>query len=438
MNVKLLNSIKMKISKLLVLVLMTVHYGFSQQTPGAEQTESILIENVTAHIGNGEVIENAAIGFQDGKITYIGSKEDVEGSFDQTIDGNSQHVYPGFIAPNSTLGLVEIDAIRASDDVAEMGSFNPNIRAIVAYNAESKVVESVRPNGVLMAQITPRGGTFAGNSTIVQLDAWNYEDATIKNDDGNHLYWPSTSYYNYRSGMVRANRNYQKQIQNISENLEQAKAYLTTSRNPFDLKFEALSKVFSGEQKMYIHTNGAREMLDAIRLMEDHGIENFAFIGGFESYKITDVLISKSISVLLKRVHSLPNSEDEDVRLPFKVAAELINAGVMVGLENSGQMERMQTRNLPFYAGTVVGYGVSYEQALQTITLNTAKILGIEDTTGSLEVGKDATLFVSKGNALEMSGNQLTHAFIQGRRVSLETHQTELYERYSKKYQTKK
>ena len=438
MNVKLLNSIKMKISKLLVLVLMTVHYGFSQQTPGAEQMESILIENVTAHIGNGEVIENAAIGFQNGKITFIGSKEAVKGSFDQTIDGKNQHVYPGFIAPNSTLGLVEIDAIRASDDVAEMGSFNPNIRAIVAYNAESKVVESVRPNGVLMAQITPRGGTFAGNSTIVQLDAWNYEDATIKNDDGNHLYWPSTSYYNYRSGMVRANRNYQKQIQSISENLEQAKAYLTTSRNPLDLKFEALSKVFSGEQKMYIHTNGAREMLDAIRVMEDHGIENFAFIGGFESYKITEVLISKSIPVLLKRVHSLPNSEDEDVRLPFKVAAELINAGVLIGLENSGQMERMQTRNLPFYAGTVVGYGVSYEQALQTITLNTAKILGIEDTTGSLELGKDATLFVSKGNALEMSGNQLTHAFIQGRRVSLETHQTELYERYSKKYQTKK
>jgi imidazolonepropionase-like amidohydrolase len=141
---------------------------------------------------------------------------------------------------------------------------------------------------------------------------------------------------------------------------------------------------------------------------------------------------------LLKRVHSLPNSEDEDVRLPFKVAAELVKAGLLVGLENTGDMERMQTRNLPFYAGTIAGYGLSYEEALSLITLNTAKILNIDSFCGSLSLGKDATLFVSEGNALEMTGNKVSDVFIQGRNVSLETHQTELYQRYSKKYSSKK
>ena len=421
---------------LIVLCVVSTIYG--QQTPGNKQTQSILINNVTIHVGNGKVIDQAAVGFQEGKLTYVGSSADAPSDYTQVIDGNGQHVYPGFIAPNSTLGLVEIDAVNATDDEAEMGSFNPNIRSIVAYNAESKVVESVRPNGVLMAQITPRGGVFAGNSSIVQLDAWNYEDATLKYDDGNHIYWPSMHRYNYRSGTVRSNKNYSKQINEIQTELEGAQTYLKGDRSKNDIKLNALDAVFSEKQKVYIHTNGAHEMLDAMRMMQDLGLNDYVFVGGFESYKIIDQLKANNVPVLLKRIHSLPNSVDEDVRLPFKVAAELVQAGILVGLENTGSMERMQTRNLPFYAGTAVGYGISYEQALQTITLNTATILGIDDWCGSIEVGKDATLFISKGNALEMSGNNLTHAFVQGRAISLETHQTELYHRYMNKYNSEK
>ncbi|MGB0837580.1 MAG: amidohydrolase family protein [Flavobacteriaceae bacterium] len=408
----------------------------AQQTPGDAQKSTILIQNVTAHIGDGTVIENAAIGFDQGKISYVGTSSEAPSGYQEIIDAQGQHVYPGFIAPNSTLGLVEIDAVKATDDEAEMGSFNPNIRAIVAYNAESRVVESVRPNGVLMAQITPRGGVFAGNSSIVQLDAWNYEDATLVYDDGNHIYWPSTHSYSYRSGTVRTNKNYAKQVDNIENNLRTAKVYLADEHEQVDLKLKALKNAFAGSQKIYIHTNGAKEMLDAMRVMQNFDLNNYVFVGAYEANKIIDQLKENNVPILIKRVHSLPNSVDQDVRLPFKVAAQLVQAGITVGLENTGAMERMQTRNLPFYAGTTVGYGISYEQALQTITSNTAKILGIDAFCGTLEVGKDATLFVSKGNALEMRGNQLTHCYIQGRQVSLETHQTELYKRYSKKYQT--
>ena len=116
----------------------------------------------------------------------------------------------------------------------------------------------------------------------------------------------------------------------------------------------------------------------------------------------------------------------------------LVDKGLLVGLESSGQMERMNSRNLPFYAGTVASFGMNKEDALKLITSNTAKILGIDNMVGTLERGKDATLFISEGDALDMRTNIITQAFIQGREISLESHQTELYHRYSDKYKAQK
>ena len=145
-------------------------------------------------------------------------------------------------------------------------------------------------------------------------------------------------------------------------------------------------------------------------------------------------MVAKNIPVLIDRSHRLPSSGDEDIHLPYKTAKNLIDKGVVVGIGIEGQMERMNSRNLPFYAGTYAAYGIDKEEALKLITSNTAKILGIDDKVGSLEVGKDATLFISEGDALDMRTNILTDAFIQGRKISLESHQTKLWKRYSNKY----
>ncbi|GAL66726.1 hypothetical protein JCM19301_3204 [Jejuia pallidilutea] len=163
----------------------------AQQTPAKPQSEPITIEGATAHLGNGKVINNALIMFEAGKITFIGSANTKIARKGKIIDAKGKHVYPGFIIPNSTLGLVEIDAVRATDDDAEIGTWNPHIRSLIAYNAESKVVESMRPNGVLLGQITPRGSRISGTSSIVQFDAWNWEDAAVKVDDGIHMSWPN-------------------------------------------------------------------------------------------------------------------------------------------------------------------------------------------------------------------------------------------------------
>lgn len=412
---------------------------YAQQTPADTQKESVTITGATLHLGNGQVIEKGALVFSDGILTEVGTTDEVQAK-GQVIVANGKHVYPGFILANSSLGLGEIDAVRATRDFEELGTFLPHIRSLIAYNAESKVVESMRPNGILIAQVTPRGERISGTSSIVQLDAWNWEDAAIETDDGVHMNWPSTYKTKYVSfGSIRisgANEDYQKQVAEIEDYLNQAKAYGKKS-NPKErhLPYEAMQGVFSGKSHFYIHAKREKEIRDALDLVEEFKIENAVLVGGHEAYKLVDRIKQLDIPVIVSRVHSLPLQEDDDYDRPYKNAAELSRSGILVALENSGQMERMNGRNLPFYAGTVSTFGLSDEEALSLITLNPAKILGIDDRYGSLEKGKSATLFISDGNPLDMRGNNLTRAFIDGRDINLETHQTELWKRYMGKFE---
>ncbi|PIB30270.1 amidohydrolase [Gaetbulibacter sp. 5U11] len=431
----------MRTLKILILTLCVTVISFAQQTPGDKQTTAITIEGATAHLGNGNVIENALIMFENGTLTFVGSANTKIARKGTIIDAKGKHVYPGFIAPNSTLGLVEVDAVRATNDDDEVGAMNPHIRSIIAYNTESKVVESMRPNGVLMAQITPRGGRISGTSSVVQLDAWNWEDAAIKTDDGIHLNWPSTysrgRWWLGEPNVLKENKNYAKEIQELTNYFAQSKAYNANKTSPKDLPFEALEGLMDGSKKLFVHVDNEKGITDAVNFAKAENIKHLVIVGGYEANNVVDLLKENNIPVLLQRIHSRPNGDDHDYDLPYKLATQLVKAGILVGLENAGDMERMNTRNLPFLAGTTVAYGLSKAQALSLITLNTAKILGVDDKVGSLEVGKDATLFISQGDALDMRTNKLDQAFIQGRNISLETHQTELYKRYSKKYNNK-
>ncbi len=412
----------------------------AQQTPGSEQTKTIAIVGATAHIGNGNLIDNSIIIFKNGKITTVADATTVKIDLTdkQVINATGKHVYPGFIVPNSTLGLVEIDAVKASNDMREMGAINPHIRSIIAYNAESKIVESMRPNGVLIGQITPRGGTISGTSSIVQFDAWNWEDAAIKIDDGIHINWPNSfsrgRWWLGEAPGLKENKNYNEQITKLKNYLNECKAYYKGGETTKNLPFEAMQGLFDSSKKLYIHIHNEKGIVDAINFFKENNIKDMVIVGGSEAYKVTGVLKQNNIPVILKRVHSTPSADDDDYDLPFKTAKSLIDEGILVALETSGQMERMNSRNLPFYAGTTAAYGLTKEQALQLITLNAAKILGIDNNYGSLTEGKSATLFISEGDALDMRSNILTHAFIDGRLISLETHQTKLWKRYSKKY----
>ena len=444
-SLEILNK-KIKMNKKIYILLLVFSLSIAtkeQLTPALKQSKSVLILNATAHLGNGTIIENSAIGFVDGKINLVADARVIRlasGAYDITIEASGKHVYPGFIAPNSTLGLVEIDAIKSSDDEDEIGTMNPNVRSIIAYTADSKVIETVRPNGILMAQITPRGGIISGSSSIVQLDAWNWKDATIKENDGMHMNFPATFRRSgswFEPGSIEPNKDHAKQILELSTFLSNAKAYLGDSSKERNLVLEATKGLFDGSQTLFINANEEKQIIDAVQFAKENGIKKMVIVGGYEAYKTAELLQKNNIGVLLKRVHDMPENEDDDVDLPFKSAKLLTDKGVLVGLENSGAMERMNTRNLPFLAGTCAAYGLDKEQALQLITSNTAKILGIDAQCGTLEQGKDATLFISEGDALDMRTNKLTNAFIQGRMISLETHQTRMNEKYKTKYNQK-
>jgi imidazolonepropionase-like amidohydrolase len=234
------------------------------------------------------------------------------------------------------------------------------------------------------------------------------------------------------------NKNYDPQIKEIQAYFDNAFAYLDSKNAKKDIPFEAMKGLQSGEKTLYINANGEKEIIDAVLFKKKNKIKKMVIVGGYYAFKAANLLKENEVGVLLKRVHDLPLLEDEDVNLPYKNAKLLVDAGVLVALQNAGDMERMQTRNLPFYAGTCAAWGLTKEQALQLITGNSAKLLGIDNQYGTLESGKSATLFISEGDALDMKTNLISFAFIDGRQISLESHHTELYERYKGKFEQQK
>ena len=389
----------------------------------------------TAHLGNGEKIENAAISMLNGKIELVADASIIridQSAFDTIYRVHGKHLYPAFIVPNTTLGITEIDAVRASNDYDETGAINPNVRSLIAYNTDSKIAKTVRSNGVLIAQVTPRGGTISGQSSVMHLDGWNWEDAALRTDDGIHLNWPSSFYQSgwwAEPGTTKENKEYNESITKLKHFFKKANAYAKYS-NLMDLQMESMKGLFNGNKTLYIHANNANDMLDAISFSNDFSITKTVIIGAEDALKIVDAIKENDISLILNRVHRLPSKVGSPVDEPFTQAAKLQDAGILFCLSYEGEMEAMGARNLPFSAGTAVAHGLDYEKAISSITLNTAQILGIDHYCGSIEKGKDATFFISSGDALDMRTNNVEKAYIQGIAVDLNNHQKELFNKY--------
>lgn len=391
----------------------------------------------TAHLGDGSVIANSAIAFENGKLTMVADATLIRidrTKFSAVYDASGKHVYPGFIAPNTTLGLVELDAALATVDFADIGQYNPNLRSLVAYNTDSEIIPTVRSNGVLMAQVTPQGGTISGASSIVQLDAWNWEDAAYRSDEGIHLNWPELrSFGGFESGNpeMKKNDQYEKDVQALRRFFDEARAYAQQPAPEVkNLKFEAMRALFDQKASLYIHTGNAKTIQESVLFAESFGLKK-VLVGADDAWLVTDFIKNHNVPVILNRTQSLPNRDDDDVDRTFKNAALLQEKGILFCFSMGGSWPQ---RNLQFQAGQAAGFGLDKEAALSGLTLNTAKILGIDATCGSLETGKDATLFISEGDALDMRSCKVTAAFIQGRNISLDNKHKQLYDRFQKKY----
>lgn len=385
--------------------------------------------NANIHVGNGQVLENAQFAIEGGQIKRAGYyKMALTGN---EIDLKGQHIYPGFILTNTDLGLTEISSVRASNDSRETGQLNPNVRSIIAYNTDSERIPTMRFNGILLAQTTPMGGLVSGTSSIVQLDAWNWEDAAIKIDDGMHINWPTQWSKRFDRSTMSVSLNEDKQY---PEKVNQIKSLFTDAKvdkTNTNLKLNAIKKVLAEKTQVYIHTNNPKSIIESITFFDSIGIKNMVLVTGQAAAQTIDFIKASGISVILSTTHALPQQADTSVDSAYALPAQLMDAGILTALSYAGSMS---ARNLAFSAGTTATYGNDANEALSLITLNAAKILGIDKEYGSLEVGKSATFFISEGDALDMRGNVIKEAYIDGRPIELHTRQQQLYERYKNKY----
>ena len=421
---------------LFLAIISTEPLSAQNPVPAPPQAGSTLITDVTVHIGNGKEIQEGAIGFKGGLIDFVGSAALAPSGYSEVIAADGKHAYPGFITVNSTLGLMEIDAVRASRDDREVGGLNPHVRSIIAYNTDSRITPTVRSNGVLMGQITPQGGRIPGSSSVVTFDAWNWEDAAYSIDEGIHVNWPSLRKWDSKTRMRAPNADYDAEVKELRLFFERSKAYCEGYPRETQLREAACRGLFDGTQTLYVHSDRAPQMIRAINMAQDLGIDKLVIVGGYDAGLILDLLKDRNVAVMISAVHGLPQRADDAIDHSYTLAAELSNAGILFCLENIKELPEMNAMNLPFQAGTCVAYGLDKREAISAMTLNTAKILGIDDRCGSIEVGKDATLFISTGDALDMRSNNVERAFIQGRDLDLDNHQKFLYRKYKAKYES--
>jgi imidazolonepropionase-like amidohydrolase len=285
---------------------------------------------------------------------------------------------------------------------------------------------------VLLTQITPLGGLLSGSSSVVQLDAWNWEDAALRMDDGLHLNWPAVrTFGGFQNPETKPNERYAEDVQQLHRLFAEAQAYAKQAAPAVkNQRFEAMRGLFSQKQTLFLHTDAVKTIQEGVLFAEQYGL-HVVLVGGGDAWEIPAFLVAHKVPVILGRTQRLPARDDDDVAQPFKDAQILQQAGVLIAFSTGSGW---QQRNLAYQAGQSVGFGLPYEAAVAALTGNTAKILGIDNVCGTIETGKHATLFISEGDALDMRTCQVTAAFIQGREINLDNKQKALKRKFEEKY----
>ena len=426
--------------KFLISFLLTVSISANEQIPAPPQKNPILLKNGYIHTVSKGTIEGSIL-FEKGKITriakYITPPKDCE-----IIDLNGKHVYPGMIAAVSGLGLIEINAVAVTNDHSERGDFNPNVRTNVAFNPDSEIIPTTRSNGILIANIIPNSGLVSGQSSVMMLDGWTWENATLSSPSGLHIIWPnmnSIAKNDYEKNRLKTAKEHLNNLENIIKDarayarLRQTKSRSAENYHDEDLRWESMIPYVNKKLPIYVHANEVKQIEAAISWSVRHSL-NIIIVGGKDAWRTTDLLIKNRIPVIYESVTSLPYRRFEDYDQAYKTPSILYEKGVQFCISQYGSAgSAYQARNLPYQASMAASYGLPKEAALRSITLSAAEILGIDKKVGSLETGKDATLFISNGDPLEIRTNIL-QAYIQGKKVDMGDRHKSLYSKYKEKY----
>lgn len=428
----------MKINKSLISLLVAAAISPAMAhdiVPGAKQTAPVLLTDATIHTATQGVLENADLLMVDGKIAAIGVDLAAPAGA-KVVALNGKHLYPGLIALANQLGLIEIEAVRATDDTAEVTDTNPDIRARIAYNADSEVIPTVRANGFSYSLVYPKGSALMGQSSLMQLDAWTWQDATVADGVGLHINWPSTStvagWWSHKKPEEMAKEN-AKALQKMKDYFVQAKAYSDAAaaglNKGVDSRWQAMIPVFKGERPLFVHADDLRQIKQAMDLAKQYQLK-LVIVGGRDSWRMADALAAAKVAVVFTAPYGIPERDDEANNTAFQTPALLQKAGVKFALSLDGYWD---TRNVVFGAGQAISYGLTQDQALAAVTINAAEIAGVADKIGSLEVGKAATVVVSDGDIFDYLTHKVSAMWIDGREVTLNDRNKQLHQKYSQK-----
>ncbi|RCU51703.1 MULTISPECIES: amidohydrolase family protein [Corallincola] len=407
------------------------------QLPGVQQQQSLLIQDGNIHTGDGEVLKAYDLLIEGGMITALEPQIPAPTGA-KVINANGQSIYPTLIALDTTLGLLEIDAVRASDDIAEVGSINPNVTGYVAFNADSELNTTTRSNGIGYAQVVPQRGLLSGGSSLMQLDGWDNLDALVIDRVGIHLRWPTIKIRDQaRSSQSpeEQREKYQEKLAQLQTAFDQARRYFKSFRvdqvQAVDQRWQAMTQILNGAQPLFIHADDARDIAQAIAFAQREKVR-MVLVGGAEADQVAVQLLRFNIPVIYTHSVGQPFKEDASYDSAYGGPARLQSLGIKyaIAYHNEGNWD---VRNLPFAAGQAVAYGLTPEQALQAVTLSAAEILGVDDKLGSLRPGKQASLIIAPGDILDYSGHPITTMLIDGREVDLNNRQTQLYNKYKQR-----
>ena len=399
------------------------------------QSEPIALQGATIHTVSDGVIENGTIVFEDGIITAIGADVAVPAGA-RIVDATGKHIYPGLIDAYSTVGIAEIGAVDVSNDVNELGDFNPNVRADVAVNAESRHIGTSRSAGVLTTLTTPGGGLISGMSSALALEAW--EGRSLGSAGALNGNWPDPNprpswWGGFRGGNPDDRPSYEEQVQQIKDFFAEARAYRDAVQAGeevrTDSRYAAMIPALDGDIPVVVGADGAAQINDAITWAQEEGLR-IVIRGGQDAIHVADRLAAEEIPVILTSTLEAPGRDYEGYDGAYGMPARLHEAGVKFAI--SGGAGSLYTNRLGYEAGVAVAFGLPEDEALKAVTLNAAEFMGLEDRLGSLEVGKQATLLITTGSPLDTQGT-IEQAYIQGRELDMMDIQKWFFEKYMEK-----
>ncbi len=426
----------------LLLAVITVSIA-SDQVPAPPQTHPILLMNATIHPVSADEIQRGAILFEKGIITAIGRRVTNLPDNTETIDLLGKHIYPGMIAAASVIGLTEIGAVAVTRDFSERGEVNPNVRAEVAYHPDSEIIPVTRSNGVLLAHSCPTGGLISGTSAVMMLDGWTWETSTLKAPAGLHINWPNMGAVRSRYFRIteeEASKRREETLKKLDTIFEEARRYLVAKEAAdqsgkieleTDLRWEAMLPVLRREVSVFMHASEVRQIESAVEWANRQNVK-MVIVGGYDAWRVADLLKKYEIPVIYETVNSLPRRRWEDFDTPFTGPVKLYEAGVKYCI-SMGTGGASNHRNTPYEASKAASYGLPKDEALKSVTLYAAEVLGIADKAGSLEKGKDATLMITDGDPLEIT-TQVAQVYIQGKKIDMSDRHKILYDKYKEKY----